>query len=336
MLYWLPIEPIEERYSAQWMKWFDAVFKITGVPYKTVRGKRLTDRIETGSFLDVYDTHYWKMRQIEELTAMFYNKEIKDGDWIFVGDLWFPGLEALAYIRDASGIKFKIAGCLHAGSYDEHDRLHVWGTDPWASYFENCLFELADLIFVATYFHKDLVQTFRYVDENKVVVTGFPIYDNWTMPTKAKKNIVVFPHRLDPEKQPDQFDMLALAAPMPPDWLFYKTKDSTCATKRDYYDILNVSKIAVSFALQETWGIAMQEAVISRCYPVVPNRLSYVEMYPDMFRYDSFPEAQDLVVEFAEKGTDAKYIFELETLRQKFLIDGGKAIYNMLNAMELI
>ena len=38
-------------------------------------------------------------------------------------------------------------------------------------------------------------------------------------------------------------------------------------------------------ALQETWGIAMIESVLSGCIPIVPDRLSYSELYPALFKY---------------------------------------------------
>jgi hypothetical protein len=59
-----------------------------------------------------------------------------------------------------------------------------------------------------------------------------------------------------------------------------------CDTKDRYYQILQKAYISVSFADQETWGIAMQESVICGCLPLVPNRLSYSEMYLPIFKYD--------------------------------------------------
>ncbi len=43
---------------------------------------------------------------------------------------------------------------------------------------------------------------------------------------------------------------------------------------------------STSFALQETWGIAMQEAVYFLNVPICPASLSYPELYPHEFLYD--------------------------------------------------
>jgi len=89
------------------------------------------------------------------------------------------------------------------------------------------------------------------------------------------------------EKQPFVFDRLAdTLKELYPDWQFIKTKD-VWTDKTAYYDLLNRSKIAFSCALQETFGIAMVEAVMCGCVPIVPNRLSYQLMYDDKFKYRS-------------------------------------------------
>ena len=41
------------------------------------------------------------------------------------------GLEMLAYVRDGLGLKFKIVGILHAGTYDPHDFLTQKGMASW-------------------------------------------------------------------------------------------------------------------------------------------------------------------------------------------------------------
>lgn len=288
----VPIEPLEERYSGIW-------YSVIPLELSAASSKRVTsvlgkeyEKIESGQFLDVHNTISWKTDQLSKIVAMIKAGVIGNNDVIFFNDLWFPGLEALFYIRNGTGVRFKIAGMFHAGTWDEHDWTHYTGMTPWARHLENCWLSELDAIFVATEFHKTLITSSRLVN-NRIFDTGFP--RAWDIEkcqaTKEdiedKKNIVVFPHRLALEKQPQIFDDVAQKLKVEfPDWYFIKSKD-ICTDKDSYYSLLKKSKIAVSTALQETWGIAMQEATIAGCIPAVPDRLSYDEMYNELFKYSN-------------------------------------------------
>ena len=52
---------------------------------------------------------------------------------------------------------------------------------------------------------------------------------------------------------------------------------------RGYRDILATCDIVVSTANQETFGLAILEAVLAGCRPILPNRLSYPEVIPVEF-----------------------------------------------------
>ena len=49
----IPIEPIEERYSSQWNKWFINHFRKADVIFKTIYGDKTSGKINKGSFLDI-------------------------------------------------------------------------------------------------------------------------------------------------------------------------------------------------------------------------------------------------------------------------------------------
>lgn len=300
MIWNVPIEPLEERYSIDWNNWIEDFFKGSRGDFNflTIPGKPLTNRITTGSFLDVCGTNYYKASQLQEIAKLIYHGNVKDGDIFFFHDLWFPGLEMLAYMRNGLGIDFKITGILHAGTWDPEDFLNRKGMTRWAHHLERGWFSLIDAAFVATGWHKDLIKgsySCSTEDYCKIHVTGLPIYNREGQDKLLSKpfwegkeeNIIVFPHRLDDEKQPGLFDELAQLfseSGVFKGWQFIRTKD-VCKNKKEYYELLRQSKIAVSFALQETWGIAMQEALFAGCIPVVPDRLSYSEMYNEAFRY---------------------------------------------------
>jgi hypothetical protein len=278
----VPIEPLPERYSIQWDTWFKKEFEQSFACVHTIYGDRSTRKIEVGSFLDVFDTNQYKASQLHQIIQLI-RKDTSKKYILFFHDLWFPGLESLAYIRDGAGVDIKITGCLHAGSYDPFDFLTRKGMHIWAESLENSWFSIVDTIFVATRFHAELLLRERNLNPDKLVVSGFPLYDDFTF-TQPKENIVVFPHRLDVEKQPHVFDYITKECSRN-SWRFIKTKD-VCESKDQYYSLLAKSKIAVSFALQETWGIAMQEAVYFLNVPICPASLSYPELYPHEFLYD--------------------------------------------------
>lgn len=282
----LPIEPLEERYSAQWYRWFPRELERLGCSVQVVDGERLTEKIETGQFLDVLDTNYYKARQLSHFTVMLKMGQVRDGDWVLLLDAWNPALTALAYLRDFGNVKFKIAGLFHAGAYDPWDMLgqnqdFAAAAGSWES---GWLYTL-DRVFVATEFHRALLGNARGCID-KIEVTGFPLYaaewQGWSKPWEVRSPRVVFPHRLAPEKDPEAFYAIhaayhALYGNDGTEWV--RSKD-VVGSKTDYYHLLGDSKVAISTAKQETWGIAMLEATSLGCYPVVPPRLSYPEMYP--------------------------------------------------------
>ena len=300
-LFVVPIEPIEERYSTQWLKWFKKELEQADV-FKSViyvDPKPISEEISNGEFLDVTGTNYYKASQLQILMTYLHTGAIQKGDIIFFLDYWFPGVEMLAYVRDGMNLGFKIAGCLHAGTWDPEDFLSHKGMERWARNVEQSWLDIADLIFVATDFHRHLIRSARDVTPGKIKVTGFPLYEETINPNgyhpgdQRKTLTVVFPHRLAPEKDPELFDALKQEwrresnqgnFPNVKSFKFIKTKDNYQG-KANYYDILKSSIFAISFAKQETWGIAMQEAVLCGCIPIVPDRLSYSELYLDCFKY---------------------------------------------------
>src|SRR3990167_7207885 len=109
----VPIEPLEERYSANWHRWFAKEYERLNVPYIRINPATLSDKIKDGRFLDICGTNYYKAMQIAEISRLAYEGQITKDDVFLIHDYWFPGIEALAYIRDAMKIDFKICGLLH-------------------------------------------------------------------------------------------------------------------------------------------------------------------------------------------------------------------------------
>ena len=290
---WLPLENLEERYTADWAKWFPQEFRRLGVDFITIEGEPLTSHIEIGRFLDVFGTIYYKSTQIAKVAELLRAGVIKSGDIIFDADLWRPGLEAIPYMTQLAGLDIKVVGILHAGTYDPYDFTAQAGLESWGEKIENGWLSFIDMIFVGSTFHKELLKEKRDV-RCPIEVTGLPFYGanlRRQFSIIKKEPIVVFPHRLDPEKNPYLFDELKLAVSS---GQFIKTVDVWGGNKAAYYELLSKSTVVVSFADQETFGYAIAEAIALGCTPVLPRKLSYSEIYPQEYLFDSFEEAVEL------------------------------------------
>ena len=229
---------------------------------------------------------------------MFCEGRIQDGDYFLYTDAWNPTVIQLRYMAELLGVNISIGGLWHAGSYDPQDFLgRLIGDKPWVRNAERSMFECYDQNFFATTFHIDLfLQTFknkdnpkefRQVDEDKIVRAGWPMeylatsLDSYKgMP---KENIILFPHRIAPEKQVDIFRDLETALPQ---YEFVVCQEKELS-KNEYHNLLGKSKMVFSANLQETLGISWYEGALVGALPMIPDRLSYSEMAIDEFLYPS-------------------------------------------------
>lgn len=350
-LVFVPIELLEERYSQQWYRWFQDYFiqndyEVTYI----LPNSGIGATIQQGQFLDVINTNKFKAEQLQMICDLFNEKKIDYETTFLFMDAWFPGLEMLAYMRNALNIPFKIVGMLHAGTWDPYDFLTQKGMRIWAQPLEYSWFKIMDKICVATQFHKNLIKDVLYDSRRhttfetdriarKIEVTGFPIYPEFVKATK-KENLIVFPHRLAPEKNPNLFKHLMekynFKKEFDEPWELLFTKE-VCKNKKEYYELLNRAKIAVSFADQETFGIAMLESVLCGCYPIVPNKLSYLDLYPFEFTIKQVQKLTDelqvhLVFEKIKDIIEDQtwYANQLKQLQERVKKLGTEAIPNIL------
>lgn len=298
-LFLFPIEPLEERYSAQWLSWFTEAARHR-FDYWPMLGQRLTQKIETGEFLDAFDTNYWKATQLASFVSLARAAKLRADDIVLFLDGWSPTVEQVAYIRDAIRVPFRMVGLLHAGTWDPYDFLTRNGFTRWARDAERSWLEAFDAVAVATKFHQLLInETFPRV--GRVHVTGFPLlaqeWQSHALPWDQRQKLVVFPHRLAPEKDPDMWDEIAVKYRElhPSSYVRFVETKKVCRTKADYYALLGSARVAVSCARQETWGIAMLEAASLGCWPVAPARLSYPETLKGEPLYTSVHDAVEMI-----------------------------------------
>jgi len=221
-------------------------------------------------------------------------------------DAWHPGIINLKYMSELLGIPVVTHGLWHAGSYDPQDFLgRLVGKKKWVRHAEKSFFHAFDHNYFATDFHirmfVDNLLEDGYKSENpwyeedyddlqtsgKIVRTGWPMeyLKDILVPYKnmPKRDLILFPHRIAPEKQVEIFRDLKHYLPQ---YEFVVCQDQQL-TKNEYHNLLGEAKLVFSANLQETLGISCYEGAIVDAIPMVPNRLSYTEMYFDTFKYPS-------------------------------------------------
>lgn len=68
-----------------------------------------------------------------------------------------------------------------------------------------------------------------------------------------------------------------------------------------YCTLLRKGTVVVSTALHEFYGIAVLEAVRAGCRPLLPDRLSYPEIFPPQYLYKEY-ELEEKLIDFLQKG----------------------------------
>jgi len=153
------------------------------------------------------------------------------------------------------------------------------------------MYECYDDNFYATHFHIDLFTDTMMddydVDMNRAVKVGWPMeYLRNSLDSykgMEKRNLILFPHRVAPEKQVDIFRDLAERLPQ---YEFVVCQDQELS-KNEYHNLLGEAKLVFSANLQETLGISWYEGALVDAIPMVPDRLSYSEMALPEFKYPS-------------------------------------------------
>jgi hypothetical protein len=121
-----------------------------------------------------------------------------------------------------------------------------------------------------------------------------------------------------------------------PQYKFIKTIEVT-KTKKEYYEILSKAKIVFSASLQETFGIGTVEALMMDVVPIVPNTLSYKELYDGRFKYSSLISAKnkiECIMSRYHKYSKHSDLFEvLESNKKKIIKQSLDAIPLMSKIM---
>lgn len=302
-VYLVDIEAVDTRYTKQWKEYLPKQIRAAGMDVVVISGGEVPQATTPGAFLNFAGTNNYKAQQMLEISRMFAMGDIKDGDYFLYTDAWNPSVIQLKYMAELLGIKIKIGGMWHAGSYDPQDFLgRLIGDAPWVRDAESSMFYCYDHNFFATRFHVNLMaqnlfgaEALFEEDEAEILmsvtgdygyrvkIVGWPMeYLKDTMAPYAnvgKKSKIIFPHRLAPEKQLEIFQDLAKEMP---EYEWFVAQEHKL-TKDEYHTHMAESKIMFSANLQETLGITSYEAALVGTVPMVPDRLSYSEMWPNAY-----------------------------------------------------
>lgn len=291
-VYLVDLEAVETRYTAQWKAHLPSQMMSAGLDIVVISGGDVPQTTTPGAFLNFAGTNSYKSQQMLKIAELFAAGQVNDGDYFLYTDAWNPTVIQLRYMAELLGINIRIGGLWHAGSYDPQDFLgRMVGDVPWVRNAESSMFHCYDHNFFATMFHVDLMARELFgVDEPEagqalmdwyptVKIVGWPMeYLREELAAHAntpKRDKIIFPHRLAPEKQLEIFRDLAASMP---EYEWFVAQEHKL-TKKEYHQHLAESRIVFSANLQETLGISMYEGAIVGTFPLVPDRLSYSEMW---------------------------------------------------------
>ena len=301
------LESVSSRYTGEWKIHVPMLLQKAGHDVQIISGPEDIPTATTpGAFLNFGGTNIYKSSQVEQMGRLFCSGSVQPGDHFIFTDAWHPGIINLKYMSELLNIPVTTHGLWHAGSYDPQDFLgRLVGNKPWVRHAEKSFFHAFDHNYFATEFHVKLFidellhnrmpsenpwydEDFeRRYESGKIVRTGWPMeYMAETLqPYKnmVKRDLILFPHRIAPEKQVEIFRDLATHLP---EYEFVVCQDQQL-TKEEYHTLLGQAKIVFSANLQETLGISCYEGALVDAIPLVPDRLSYTEMYYDNFKYPS-------------------------------------------------
>jgi len=297
MLYLIDLEPVDTRYTAQWKKYLPEQLEAAGIPTTVISGGYVPLNLTPGAFLNFSATNSYKSEQLKRISQLFHTNQIKNGDYFLYTDAWNPTVIQLKYMAELLGIKIKIGGLWHAGSYDPQDFLgRLIGDVPWVRNSESAMFHCFDHNFFATEFHLKMFLNELFGEEDVAkwkeyypgtLIVGWPMEYMYELLAPymniPKKDKIIFPHRIAPEKQVEIFKDLEKSIPE----ATFLVAQEKVLTKNDYYMHLAESKIVFSANLQETLGISVYEGSMMGVFPLMPDRLSYSEMWPEGTLYPS-------------------------------------------------
>ena len=355
-IFLVDLEAVETRYTGEWKHHLPALLKRNHHDVHVISGPTDIPAATTpGAFLNFGGTNIYKASQVEQLGRLFCSGAVHPGDHFIFTDAWHPGIINLKYMSELLGIPVTTHGLWHAGSYDPQDFLgRLIGDAKWVRHAEKSFFHAFDHNYFATDFHIDMfglellnldrsLLKVSHLKSEKIIRSGWPMeYMDGTLTmykNMPKRDLILFPHRIAPEKQVEIFRDLKEQLPQ---YEFVICQEQQL-TKNEYHNILGRAKVVFSANLQETLGISWYEGALVNAIPMVPDRLSYSEMALSEFKYPSEwtldfdyytankPAIVNRLIEYVENYENFLPSLNKQVTKLKKDFFSGKILYEAIN-----
>ena len=301
-IYVIDLESVPTRYTCQWKGHLPALLRQAAVrrdnpdvEIVNISGGDAELKATPGAFLNFAQTNVYKNNQLSHVAELFSEGKVSPGDQFIFTDAWHSGIIQLKYMSELLEIPVVIHALWHAGSYDPQDFLGRLIKDKrWTNNFEKSIWHAVDYNWFATDFHikmfrRNVFGEFATIynqevskaeSDRKYCRTGWPMeYMADTLEPYSnlkKRDLILFPHRIAPEKQVEIFRDLGKHLPR---YEFVVCQDQEL-TKHEFHTLLGEAKMVFSANLQETLGISTCiEGPLVDAIPLAPDRLSYAEIF---------------------------------------------------------
>lgn len=357
-LYIVDIEPLDNRYTKQWQRYFPQIAeKHLGDVFtvQNISGEADNyDAPQAGAFFNFAGTCEYKASQAAKIAKMFGDGTVKKGDYFLFTDAWNQTVHFVKYMSELTGIKVYMGGIWHAGWYDPTDILGATiENKSWARAMEVSMYYALDQNFFGSQHNLNLflkTLDLKNVESKEQRCFSPGVYPlEWIANLRnhqPKKDIVVFPHRLNYDKAPWIFDELREEVQRThPEIEFVKTQEQNYS-KEQYYEFLKTCKVIFSANKHENLGIGTFEAMSAGCLPIVPDKLSYHEIYAAPFKYavdEDFysnfalfkPALANMIIDFVENYDNYKIHLETQLDRiQSTFFSGDKMFKDIRNFID--
>ena len=252
--------PMRDRYTLEWYNklYTHSAFRILG----EYRPETINRTRSYNYFANLESSIQYEMGQVR---ALLYKRDV---DKVFITDLDFPGIAVQMYpLLKLKYPSIKIYGILHAGSWCNQD---IFAGDKAKKDQERLVFDICEKVFVATEYHRGLIEA--YYNEyftNIVVLDGMPFDYDWVSSHKEEKTE----------------DVIVLGRPEQSDVVDFPYQYHTGGMNReDFLRFLSRYKVAIIPKVEETFGYIAMEAIALGTIPLVPDRYSYRQLLPKLFR----------------------------------------------------